>query len=55
MIAEPEGTQADWGKAIGRAKGRVNSRLQKLKRPKLVEEGSGKWRVTRRVCERQAS
>jgi hypothetical protein len=46
MIGEPDGTQADWGRAIGRTKARVNARLQKLKRRKLVEEGLGKWRVT---------
>jgi hypothetical protein len=46
MIANPEGTQAEWGIAIGRAKGRVNAKLQNLKKLKLVEEGLGKWRVT---------
>jgi hypothetical protein len=46
MIAEPEGTQDDWGKAIGRTKSRVNDRLQKLKTHKFVEHGLGKWRVT---------
>jgi hypothetical protein len=48
MIAEPDGTQAEWGKAINRAKSSVNAKLQKLKRLKLVEEGLGKWRVTTR-------
>jgi predicted transcriptional regulator len=37
MIANPEGTQAEWAKEIGRTKGRVNTRLQKLKQTKLVE------------------
>jgi AAA domain len=46
MIAQPDGSQDDWGRAIGRAKGRVNSRLQKLKQLKLVETGLGRWRVT---------
>jgi hypothetical protein len=46
MIANSDGTQAEWGNAIGRAKGRVNAKLQKLKKLKLVEEGLGKWRVT---------
>jgi hypothetical protein len=46
MIANPDGTQADWAKEIDRSKGRVNARLQKLKQNKLVEESLGKWRVT---------
>jgi hypothetical protein len=46
MIADPDGTQAEWGEAIGRAKGRVNAKLQNLKQLKLVEEGLGKWRIT---------
>jgi hypothetical protein len=46
MIANPDGTQAEWGNAIGRAKGRVNAKLQKLKQIRLVEEGLGKWRIT---------
>src|SRR5262249_4518239 len=46
MIADPEGTQDDWGRAISRAKSRVNERLQKLKTHKLVEHALGKWRVT---------
>jgi DNA-binding IclR family transcriptional regulator len=48
MIAEPEATCAEWGKAIGRDKSRVSRKLQKLKKLKLVEEGLGKWRVTPR-------
>jgi hypothetical protein len=43
MIADPDGTQAEWGNAIDRAKGRVNAKLQKLKQLKLVEEGP--WQV----------
>jgi hypothetical protein len=46
MIAEPEGTQDDWGKVIGRTKSRVNDRLHKLKTHKFVEHELGKWRVT---------
>jgi hypothetical protein len=46
MIDNPNGTQAEWGNAIGRAKGRVNAKLQKLKKLKLVEEGLGKWQLT---------
>ncbi|MGH7784900.1 MAG: hypothetical protein ACREO5_13800, partial [Candidatus Binatia bacterium] len=46
MIDDPDGTQDKWGTAIGRSKGRVNAKLQKLKQHKLVEEGRGKWRVT---------
>jgi hypothetical protein len=46
MIADPDGTQAEWGNAIGRSKGRINAKLQKLKKLKLVEEGLSKWRVT---------
>jgi hypothetical protein len=47
MIAEPDATQAEWAKAIGRDKSRINRKLQKLKEFKLVEERlGGKWRVT---------
>jgi hypothetical protein len=46
MAANPDGTQAEWAAEIGRAKGSVNDRLQKLKKLKLVEEGLGKWRLT---------
>jgi hypothetical protein len=35
MIAEPDGSQEDWGRAIGRSKSSVNARLQKLKASKL--------------------
>lgn len=46
MMDNPDGTQAEWGNTIRRAKGRVNAKLQKLKHLKLVEQGLGKWRVT---------
>jgi hypothetical protein len=47
IAADPDGTQAEWAKAIGRAKSSVNAKLQKLKQLKLVEESlSGKWRLT---------
>jgi len=46
MIADPAGTQADWGMAIGKSKGRVNGQLNALKKLKFVEERLGKWRVT---------
>ena len=45
MIADPAGTQADWGQAIGKSKGRVNGQLNALKKLKFVEERLGKWRV----------
>jgi AAA domain len=46
MIADPNGTQDNWAAAIDRAKSSVNSRLQTLKRDKLVDELLGKWNVT---------
>jgi hypothetical protein len=46
MIAEPNATQQAWADAIGRAKSRVNRRLQKLRVERLVEETLGKWVVT---------
>ena len=46
MIANPDATQAEWAETIGRAKSKVNARLQKLLGLKLVEKGLGKWRVT---------
>jgi len=47
MLADPDGTQAAWGQAIGKAKSRINSKLAKLEKMKLVEHGlGGKWRVT---------
>lgn len=46
MIAEPNGTQQQWADAIGRAKSKVNSRLQRLKGEKLVDVMLGRWTVT---------
>jgi hypothetical protein len=47
MLENPRGTQEKWGIEIGRTKGPVNTRLQKLKQQRLVEEGlDGKWRLT---------
>jgi len=46
MIAEPDATQDAWAKAVGRAKSRVNGRLQRLQKDKLVEKVLGKWTVT---------
>jgi AAA domain len=47
VAAEPDGTQEDWGKAIGRTKGPVNTKLKKLGKQKFVEEGLGrKWKIT---------
>jgi hypothetical protein len=42
----PRGTQEEWGIAIGRAKSRVNSKLHKLAKQKLVETTLGKWSMT---------
>jgi AAA domain len=46
ILDNPEGTQADWGEAIGRAKASVNDRLQRLRKLKLVGKIGGKWYVT---------
>lgn len=46
MLAEPAGTQAAWGAAIGRTKSIVNRKLQTLQRQKLVESTLGKWTIT---------
>ena len=48
MNANPEGSQLEWAFAIGiKAKSAVNSKIQKLKGKKLVEERlDGKWRLT---------
>jgi hypothetical protein len=46
MLAEPAGTQQSWAEAIGRAKGRVNAKLQKLKAESFVADYLGKWTVT---------
>lgn len=48
IAANPDGTQLEWALAIGiKAKSAVNSRLQKLRGKKFVEETLvGKWRLT---------
>jgi hypothetical protein len=47
MTAEPEGTQEEWGKAIGRTKGPVSRKLVKLEKQKFIEKGLGsKWKLT---------
>lgn len=46
MIAEPSATQQEWAAAIGRSKGLVNRKLQRLRGDKLVDETLGKWTVT---------
>ena len=46
MIAVPNGTQQAWADAIGRAKGRVNAKLQKLRKEGLVVVTLGRWGVS---------
>ena len=46
MIAEPNATQQAWAIAIGRARGRVNAHLKKLRAEKLAQVSLGKWIVT---------
>jgi hypothetical protein len=47
IASDPEATQAEWGRVIGRTKGPVNTKLQKLQKLKFVEEGlGGKWKLT---------
>ena len=47
MLANPAGTQTDWGQTIGRtAKSSVNGRLQRLKKEKLVDVTLGTWSLT---------
>jgi hypothetical protein len=46
MVDEPDATQERWGEMIGQRKGRVNGRLRKLERQKLVRSVTGKWLVT---------
>lgn len=48
MLAQPDDTQEEWARAVGRSKSTVNHRLQRLKNEKLVEVVLGKWRVTER-------
>lgn len=49
MIHAPDGTQQEWAAAIGRSKGRVNAKLQKLKNDKFVSVALGKWSVTEKA------
>jgi AAA domain len=51
MIADPVGTQADWGVAINQSKGRVNGHLQRLEKERLVVNRLNKWVVTRKGIE----
>jgi DNA-binding IclR family transcriptional regulator len=46
MMDNPDGTQAEWGATIGRAKGSINKMLQRLRKLKFVDEALGKWHVT---------
>ena len=46
MIVDPSGTQQAWANEIGRAKNRVNAKLQKLKREGFVVATLGKWSIT---------
>jgi hypothetical protein len=46
MIADPGATQQQWAQTIGRAKSKVNARLQRLKGEKLVDVALGRWTVT---------
>jgi archaellum biogenesis ATPase FlaH len=46
MIADPDGTQADWAAATGVAKSNVNRRLTRLKGEGLVQGAGRTWTVT---------
>jgi hypothetical protein len=48
MLAEPGASQMAWAVAIGKSKGLVNRKLQKLKSEKLVDVVLGKWSLTER-------
>ncbi|HXN88835.1 MAG TPA: AAA family ATPase [Methylocella sp.] len=48
MIADPTGTQADWGVAINQSKGRVNGHLQRLGKERLVVKRLNKWSITKK-------
>lgn len=48
ILAEPSGTQQAWAVTIGKSKGLVNRKLQKLKAEKLVDAILGKWSLTER-------
>jgi len=45
MLSNPDGTQADWAKALNMAKSSINECLVRLKAGKLVTHISGKWKV----------
>ena len=45
MIADPSGTQEEWGAATGVVKSNVNRRLMRLKREGLVHGADGRWTV----------
>jgi hypothetical protein len=51
MIADPTGTQADWGVVINQSKGRVNGHLQRLKKERFVVERLNKWTITKKGIE----
>ena len=51
MIADPAGTQADWGVAIKQSKGRVNGHLQRLEKERFVVERLNKWSITKKGIE----
>jgi hypothetical protein len=51
MIADPTGTQADWGAAINQSKGRVNGHLQRLEKERLVVNRLNKWSITKKGIE----
>lgn len=46
MLADPKGSQSQWGTAVGRTKSVINVKLQRLKADKLVEVVMGHWSVT---------
>ena len=46
MMADPKGSQSQWGATVGRTKSVVNDKLQKLKGDRLVEVVMGHWSVT---------
>jgi predicted transcriptional regulator len=51
MIADPGGTQGDWGLAIQRSKSVVNAHLHKLKKEGFAVERLGRWSVTKKGAE----
>jgi hypothetical protein len=48
MLADPGASQMGWAGVIGKSKGLVNRKLQKLKSEKLVDVTLGKWSLTER-------